>query len=191
MDDFNDNILTRRRKKRYDDLPDNIKDKLVEFYNKDASNYQLKISKRKRAYPEKGDIFEVNPTDDIKLYGMVINNHINNINGEDLLLIVIFKEGLNIRKSIAGGIYNSDLFIPPQIVGKEYWTRGYFYNVEKYNGAIIFENYGFYSVGKGKFFDEYGKEIKSIPDSLGIFGVSTIWGIGKKINEELIMEGKI
>ena len=31
-------------------------------------------------------MFKINPKNEIFLYGVVINNHINNINGDDLLL---------------------------------------------------------------------------------------------------------
>lgn len=69
------------------------------------------------------------------------------------------------------------------------WTRGYFYNVDYYDGIPNMDNYGFYSVGKGRFFDEYGKEIVGEPQLLGIFGVATIVGIAGKINQELIIAG--
>ena len=42
---------------------------------------------------------------------------------------------------------------------------------------------------KGKFFDEYGKELANQPKLLGIYGVATISGIARKINQELIIAG--
>ena len=52
--------------------------------------YQLKVLKKKRVYPEIGDIFQIKPTENITYYGVVINNHVTNRNGEDLIVVVIF-----------------------------------------------------------------------------------------------------
>lgn len=191
LKDINNNIISNRWKERYSRLPNEIKEKLEVLDNMNISDYQLQVIKRKRIYPEIGDVFKINPKEDIYLYGLVVNNHINNINGEELLLILIFKEGVDIKECISKGIGCDELLIPPQIVGKEYWTRGYFYNVEHYNEKVKFDSYGFYSIGKGIFFDEYGNEITNEPRLLGIYGVTTISGIAKKINQELIILGNL
>lgn len=188
LNDMNNNILSKRWEERYEKLSDEVKEKLD---NLDVSDCQLQVIKRKRIYPEIGDIFKVNPKEDLFYYGLVVNNHINNINGEELLTILIFKEGVDIKESISRGVDLDELLIPPPIVGKEYWTRGYFYNVEHYNEKINVDNYGFYSIGKGKYFDEYGNEIAHEPQLLGTYGVATIIGIARKINQELIIAGII
>ena len=66
-----------------------------------------------------------------------MNNHINNINGDDLLVVMIFCNEAEIQECIQKGIKAEDLLIPPQIVGKEYWTRGYFYNVKRFDAFIM------------------------------------------------------
>lgn len=187
IDDLNNNILSNRWKERYEKLSDEIKEKLNELDNSNISDYQLQVIKRKRLYPEIGDIFKVNPRDDIYFYGVVLNNHIHNINGDDLLLVLIFKQNIDIKGSIINGVKEDDLLLPPQIIGKEYWTRGFFYNVEHYDEILNVKNYGFYSIGKGEFVDEYGKELANQPKLLGTYGVATISGIARKINQELII----
>lgn len=72
IDDLNNNILSNRWKERYDKLSDEIKEKLNELDNSNISDYQLQVIKRKRLYPEIGDIFKVNPRDDIYFYGVVL-----------------------------------------------------------------------------------------------------------------------
>lgn len=187
LKNMNNNIMSNRWNERYSKLSVKIKEKLEKLDNSDVSDYQLQVIKRKRVYPEIGDIFKINPKDDIYLYGVVLNNHINNINGDDLLLILLFKKDVDIYKSISNGVKEDDLLLPPQIVGKEYWTRGFFYNIGHYDERINAEDYGFYSIGKGKFFDEYGKELVNQPYLLGTYGVSTIYGIAMEINQELII----
>lgn len=185
----NNNIISKRWSERYASFSDEIKVKLERMDRTDISEIQLSVIRKTRIYPQIGDIFKINPKDDIYLFGIVLNNHINNINGEDLLLILIFKEGIDIKKSIYKGISCAELLIPPQIVGREYWTKGFFYNIEHYDEKIKVDNYGFYSIGKGRIFDEYGNEITTEPQLLGTFGVTTIIGIAGKIYQELIIAG--
>ena len=77
--------------------------------NAEISHYQLQVIKRKKIYPEIGDIFTINPKDNIYFKGIVINNHIDNMNGEDLLLILIFKQNVDIYKSICNGVREDEL----------------------------------------------------------------------------------
>lgn len=86
LKDINDNVIANQWKQRYTEQPDRIKEKLDELEKKELKDYQLQVIKRKRVYPQKGDIFKINPKEDIILYGIVINNHISNINGEELLV---------------------------------------------------------------------------------------------------------
>ncbi|HJD45872.1 MAG TPA: hypothetical protein H9909_03425 [Candidatus Mediterraneibacter norfolkensis] len=80
---------------------------------------------------------------------------------------------------------------PPQIVGKEYWTRGYFYNVKRFDGVLDIKNYGFYKIGKRKFVDEYGNEILREPELLEVYGVATVTGVARLVTQELIIRGII
>lgn len=191
LKNINDNPLSQKWKQRYDQQPDNIKQKLDMLKNQNLDEYQLKVIKKKKIYPEKGDIFLVSPRDGIFFFGLVVNNNISNINGEHLLVIFIFR---NRAESIEDDKFSVDyenLLIEPCIVGKEYWTRGYFFNVGNIMSLNVACDYGFYSVGKGKYFDEYGKEIFREPKLLGTYGVSTISGVAYKINKELIIDGSL
>lgn len=47
------------------------------------------------------------------------------------------------------------------------------------------------SIGKRKFFDEYGNDIQEEPSILGTYGVATISGVAYSINQELIIAGII
>ena len=76
-----------------------------------------------------GDIFKICPRENIECYGIVVNNHVNNKNGDDFIVIFVFKSDVDIEQSVKKGIRKEDLLIDPEIVGKEYWTRGYFFNV--------------------------------------------------------------
>ncbi len=60
-----------------------------------------------------------------------------------VLLVLIFKQNIDFKGGISNGVKEDDLLLPPQIVGKEYWTRGYFYNVEHYDKILNVKDYGF------------------------------------------------
>jgi len=184
-----DNIMSRRWKTKYEQCSQEVKDKLDKLDDMYINEYQLQVIKRKRVYPEIGDIFRICPCENIEYFGIVVNNHVNNKNGDDLIVIFIFKSGIDIEQSIKDGIKKEDLLIDPEIVGKEYWTRGYFFNVG--HTKIQVNNYGFYSIGKCKFLDEYGNDIHEEPYLLGTYGVATISGIAYGINQELIIAGII
>ena len=184
-----DNILSNRWKQRDESLSKEVKEKLESLNNSKTEEYQLQVIQRKRIYPEVGDVFLLNPRDEFFLKGIVVNNHINNINGEDLILVLIFKPDMNVDEVLKKGVEKEDLLITPVIVGKEYWTRGYFNNISNNMDVKKIRDYGFYSIGKGKFLDEFGTEIQKEPSLLGTYGVATITGIAKEINQELIILG--
>lgn len=89
---YYDNPISRKWEERYYEQPEHIKVKLDELEAKDVKEYQLKSIKRKRIYPQKGDVFLVQPKESVYFWGIVMNNHVCNINGDDLLVISIFRE---------------------------------------------------------------------------------------------------
>lgn len=191
LKNMNDNPLSRKWKDRYSKLPEHTQKELDEFDSKGYKEYQLKVIKRTRTVPKRGDVFFVNPKENKYFVGVVINDNVNNINGNELFVVLVLK---NKVKSIDDKDFEIDfdnLLIEPTIVGKEYWTRGYFYNCGVFIENLPNFDYGFYSIGKGKYFDEFGHVLSYIPKFLGIFGVSTIIGIAYKVNKELIIDSSL
>lgn len=179
------NIIYEQWVERYNKQPDEIKN---EIDNKVL--HQLHVIKRKRVIPQKGDVFLVNPVGGVYFYGLVLNAGVKNIHAEDELYVVaIFKKRI---KSLED--YDKD-FIPDfnqlliriEIVGREYWTRGYFYNITTYN-YLIERTYGFFCIIDFTYYDEYGRELTYKPELIGIWGVATVAGIAMKIQTELIID---
>ena len=183
LDNLKNNLLVRRWKARYEQLPETIKRKLEEY----DDDRQLKVIKKQRIYPETGDIFRLISSYDLEITGIVIRNHVNNINGEELLVVAFLKYGFDYRKAISEGLSSSNLILPPQVVGKEYWSKGYFYNYDHYNENIMIDTYGFYDIVTGKLYDEYGQMVMKEPELLGSYAVATINGISQKLDQELII----
>ena len=189
LKNMNENPLSKRWEQRYREQTYEVQKKLDELDEMLVNDYQLKIIKRKRFYPQKWDVFLLNPKGDIYFWGVVINNHIDNINGEDLLLVLIFNERTSLDKKKNFVVNVDNLLIEPSIVGKEYWTRGYFYTVDNIDLQGLEIDYGFYDIIDAKYYDEYENEMDHVPQLLGTFGVSTISGIAYNVNWEMIILG--
>ena len=81
MNDLNylkDNIMSRRWKTKYEQCSQAVRDKLDKLDEMYINEYQLQVIKRKRIYPDIGDIFKICPRENIECYGIVVNNHVNN-----------------------------------------------------------------------------------------------------------------
>jgi hypothetical protein len=184
--EINNNPIAREWKERYSKLSEEKKKKIDELDNMMISEYQLKVIKRSRTYPEIGDIFKINPKDYIFYYGIVINNHITSIYGEDLLVVLIFDNNEKIEDKLSKKILRKDLLLTPCLVGKEYWSRGYFFNMDHYTSTIDMCSYGFYRLGTGLYVNEYNDKLNYIPELVSM-GVYTISGIAYEINKEMII----
>lgn len=187
LSEINNNPLAREWEERYSKLSEEKKKKIDELDNMMIHEYQLKVIKRSRTYPEIGDIFKINPKDDIFYYGIVINNHINNRDGEDLILILIFNNDEDIFIKLNKKILTKDLLLTPRIVGKEYWTKGYFFNIGHEDKQINIESYGFYDLFDGLYYNEYDLKLDNVPKIVSMGGVCTISGIAYGMNQEIII----
>lgn len=189
LDYRNSNPISDKWIQRYNEQSKEVKNKLDILKNMNIREYQLKVIKKKNTYPQIGEVFIINPQSSLFLWGVVINNYVNNINGENLLVIMIFNEEININKENSFIFEPQKLLIPPTIVGSEYWKKGYFFSIGSIELPNIEDMYGFYDIIDGVYFDEYGKKLEDIPRISGIYGVSTISGVAYEVNKELLVRG--
>ena len=185
--EINNNPIAREWKERYSKLSEEKKKKIDELDNMMIPEYQLKVIKRSRTYPEIGDIFKINPKDDIFYYGIVINNHITSIYGEDLLVVLIFDNNEKIEDKLSKKILRKDLLLTPCLVGKEYWSRGYFFNIGHEDKQISIDSYGFYGLFDGLYYNEYDLKLDNVPKIVSMGSVYTISGIAYEMNQEIII----
>lgn len=128
-----DNVVLNRLKKRYNNLDEKTRKEIDElsaaFDRGEREKYQLIKIKRSYKYPEKGDVFILQPRKDLYFYGLVINAHIKNAYGDAMNIVAIFKlktHEFNIDEFTAD---YSKLMLFPIMVARNYWTSGFFYNV--------------------------------------------------------------
>lgn len=185
------NLFKERWEKRYAVQPPEIKRALDELNDKCFEDYELGVIKRKRVIPQTGDVFLVMPKPEIIFWGVVLKGDIECINGTQLAVIGIFKQK-------AKSIYDekpvfdySNFLLAPETVGKENWTRGYFYNTGHKENIPDDLDYGFYRLANNRFVDVYGNKLDREPSMWNAFGVATVSGVAHGINEELIFNREI
>ncbi len=197
LKNINDNPLSRKWKARYNSQPESVKKELQRFKEMNSKEYQLNVIKRSRTNPITGDIFLLKPRTNRYFIGKVLVGNIeavgNNGFTNNKILIAIYggySEDME-RKSF--NINPSKLLIPPQIVDRSYWTRGYFFNItnEELSDDDINMDIGFYDIGKSRYVSAEGNLLLEEPSVLGTYGLATITGIASQIGKEIIMDPSI
>ena len=153
-----------------------VREKLDALDEQNPREYQVKIIKRKRIIPQKGDVFVVSPREGAYYSGVVISAGIEISDTYSSVVFILDKEYESMDIDVAELDLENLLFYP-QIVDKGYWSRGYFYNIGKQIEIPDDLDYGFYSIGKECYVDEYKNRISRRPKLLGIY-------IGKKLGVE-------
>ena len=187
--EMNENIISKRWKERYSIQSNEVKMQLDKLENALPSEYTLKKGKRDNSYPEIGIVFELVTQQDKVVYGIVIKNHINSILGKDLLTVVILDSKVILEKKQEYIIRDEDMIIAPQIVNDELWKKGYAKNVDVGSFSLQSE-YCFYDVVFGQYYDDYGR-LETQKSIVGIYGLTTVFGLSKHIQQELIINGEI
>lgn len=184
------NLVAERYKREYDTQSTIVKEKLDKLDEQDPKEYQIKIIKRKRILPAKGDVFVVNPIDGVYYCGVVISSGIE-ISGTYSSVVFILNKEYESMDIDVEDLDLEDLLYYPEIVDKGYWSRGYFYNIGKQIEIPENLDYGFYSTGKKCYVDEYRNRLSRCPKLLGTYGIATGTGVAYKINWALILKGRI
>lgn len=184
------NLLAEYYEHKYRMQSREVREKLDALDEQDPREYQVKILKRKRTIPQKGDVFVVNPREGMYYCGVVVNAGDGISDTYSAVVFILDKEYESMDIDVKD-LELENLLYYPEIVDKGYWSRGYFYNIGKQIEIPDDLDYGFYSIGKECYVDEYRNRISRCPKLLGIDGVATGIGVARKINRELILKGRI
>lgn len=197
---FGENILAKKYREKYNALSEEKKKEWDAVADMHYKELLPRVIKRKRKYPEKGDVFVVSPFDGVYFFGIVVNTNIRYSDCNDGLVVMIFKDYTNDISNIEFTPNFNNLFMEPSIVTQGYWTRGYFYTVDKAEIPSDLD-YGFLErhpiirddkiVHEYKFVNEHGRPIDHEPYYLGCYGLTTDLGITMYIRKELIFDESI
>ena len=189
---LNNNFLSEAYEERYNKATESQQKRIDEMYEKvSIDEIQLRVLKRKRKYPEIGDIFRLMPPNNQYLYGIVVNNHIKNSNTDEQIVIMIFETKEKLIEACGRKILPDDLFVLPEIITKLYWTKGYFETIDKIENFQCNADYGFYKAAFDMFLDEYAEEMDHRPQIVNYYGITTDIGIASAVYRELIFRDMI
>ena len=194
MFDCND-IAAVERVMRYETLSSEKKKKIDTYQSISSDIYQLYEIKRKRPKLNRGDIFLLNPCENIYLYGAVLNCNVNRLNyGKDLVVICIFKASTNSldAKTELPLLSSENILLGPILTVKTYWNNGYFYNIGNAAEAVSDIKYGFYKSAfkkeNCKIINEFGEVMSEKPQLLNSDGLTTMTGVAYHVHYELIID---
>lgn len=195
MNIYTDNLVFKEWKERYDLQDEEIKkelDELKEALTSGKTNrFQLIKIKRSYKLPEKGDIFVFQPRENIFFYGLVLNAHINNLQGDDMYVVALFQTKTYSIETYGFQLDYSKLLLSPLMIDRCYWTKGLFYTVNHIDDIGYPPSYGFYKIARSNpFWNEYDDPLDKRPEYLSI-GAQTTVGIAYKVNKEFIINKKL
>lgn len=198
-------------KKKYFNESIEIQQKLIDMFNKNPKEIQLKVIKRSRTKAIDGDIFVLSPVEGIYFFGKVLNAEIdskekvlnvgtgeitnNSLTNKQILVFFFRCKCKEIDIKYFTPDYNN-LLIPPAIVSRYYWTSGLFKTIG--NEEITDEektlDYGFIvnDLALGQFYcKEDGTKLNHEPQIKGTMGITTSIGIARGIHKSLIFYPEI
>lgn len=193
---FNDNnILLKEWLERYNNQNESIKKELDRLHGDLVqgrnNNFQLLKIKRSYKYPEKGDIFVFQPRKNIFFYGLVLNVHVNNLQGEDMYVVTLFSIKSKSVDKFSFVLDYSKLLLAPLMVDRFYWTKGLFYNVSHTDNLGTPPSYGFFKIAReNQFWNEFDEPLEQRPEYLSS-GAQTSIGVGYKVNKEIIIDDSL
>lgn len=192
---YDNNILLKEWLERYNNQNESIKKELDRLHGDLVqgrnNNFQLLKIKRSYKYPEKGDIFVFQPRKNIFFYGLVLNVHVNNLQGEDMYVVALFSIKSKSVDKFSFVLDYSKLLLAPLMVDRFYWTKGLFYNVSHTDNLGTPPSYGFFKIAReNQFWNEFDEPLEQRPEYLSS-GAQTSIGVGYKVNKEIIIDDSL
>lgn len=138
---------------------------------------------KSRERPKEGSIFLVQPFFNVYYYGKVIQTHIQSRDS-------CVYDKCATDQSIPEDLNDAGFLIPPVIINRLPWSRGYF---ETIKNARVTEreksmSYGFWSFQKKMFVDVEGMPLTYKPQCWSDYGLASYAVVGEKI--QIALKGK-
>lgn len=149
----------------------------------------MKVLKKTRKRPLRGDVFVFQLDDGRVLYGRVVRDDVECL-GVRCFLIYIHDIILDTTEHQPEEFDTSSLLLPPMLVPQQMWTRGFFKNVESQSMAAKHElrQHCFDEQkhsGPDSYVDEYGKHLAKRSEPCGPAGIFTDLGVEAEVLKAL------
>ncbi|WP_405079952.1 immunity 26/phosphotriesterase HocA family protein [Paenibacillus chitinolyticus] len=152
---------------------------------------ELRILKRTRKSPRVGDIFVMEPKENLFYFGKVINANVVSknplFNGGYLIYLYNYPAT---TKEIPDHLSPNNLLIPPIVTNKQGWLKGYFETVGSRDATSEEKNldYGFWHSTSEKFYSLSWDVLTEKPTQFIRNGLISYGGIGRGIHR--LLSGK-
>ncbi|MBQ4104146.1 MAG: hypothetical protein IJC90_06765 [Clostridia bacterium] len=174
-------------KERKAKLSPEINSKLDELLKKGHMTDELIFIQRKRPKLQKGDVFVVQPRENIYFYGLILNV-VSTPSCNCKIFACIFKNITHEKNMDNFRPDFNNLLLPPILLIKEPWTSGYFFNVGRINlDEIDVPTYGFYHDYTNCIFSDLNERLNYYPSLIGLLMYSGIGAVACEIESELII----
>ncbi|MFF2158118.1 immunity 26/phosphotriesterase HocA family protein [Paenibacillus chitinolyticus] len=152
---------------------------------------ELRVLKRTRKNPQDGDIFVMEPKENLFYFGKVINDSVESKNPffKGWYLVYLYNTPSD-TKEIPDNLDPNNLLIPPMVINKQGWLKGYF---ETIGSEIVTDeeksiDFGFWDMTREKFYSLSGEVLKKKPEIFTGYGLISYGGIGRGIHR--LLSGK-
>lgn len=141
-----------------------------------------------RKKPKEGDIFVIQPKENVYFYGKVIRTNLPSTNGmiRGWNLIYIYRRPIK-QIILPDFLDPKQLLIPPQIVNNQGWLKGYFQTIGNVPVTLkdISQDYGFLDHITKKYVDEEGRFLSHKPSTYTDYGLGSYGIVGYDVQEAL------
>ena len=178
-------------KNRIEQQPINVQHKLQALKEKGHLTDELVLIQKKRPVIKAGDVFVVQPRENIYFYGVVINT-CSLPSCKNKIVACIFKNITHYPTMDDFAPDFNNLLLPPLSLFKEPWTSGYFLNIGNIDlESVNIPSYGFYHTFSESIVSEYGTRLTKQPALLGLTAMDGIGAVAYKITQELIINPEL
>lgn len=146
--------------------------------------------KKSRKTPCEGDVFVLQPIENVFYYGKVIKTNLISkdsfVNG--MTLIYIYNCFSN-DKNLPADLDEKDFLIPPIVVNHNPWWKGYFETIGNMGVTECDRNrdFAFWDLLTKKFVDFSGNEVDRQPECWSVFGLGSYGLVGKEVQKAIRM----
>lgn len=174
-------------KERKAKLSPEISSKLDDLEEKGHMTDELIFIQRKRPKLQKGDVFVVQPRENIYFYGLILN--VCSSPACNCKIIACIFKNITHEKNMDNFRPDfNNLLLPPLLLFKEPWTSGYFFNVGRINlDGIDVPTYGFYHDYSNHIMSDLNERLNYYPSLIGLQQYSGTGGVAFRIESELII----
>ena len=178
-------------KNRIKQQPLDVQKKLQALKEKGHLTDELIFIQKKRPRLKIGDVFVVQPKENIYFYGVIINR-VSTPLYTNKNVICIFQNKTHTSNMNDFELDFDALLLPPLWCNAEPWTSGYFLNVGHIDmESISVPTYGFYHSPMQKILSEMGQTLTIAPKLLGSATMNGIGAIAFQITQELIINPEL